>query len=90
VRRIRIVGSIRRESTASTSENRRHFIVISDMEAYHNGKEKGKASPEYQEETNFFIQMGILLLEFEVCSESIHNLPKKIACYNMEELEKWI
>lgn len=54
------------------------------MTIYQNKKIGSRTTPEIEEETDFFIQFGLILLEFEECSDQKDGIVTVIKNYRQE------
>ncbi len=55
-----------------------------------NTKSEGdRTSPEFEGEPDFFIHMGVVLLEIEECSIENKSYPTRETGYKKEDLQKW-
>ena len=59
------------------------------MKTYQENKEKRDRTSSESKEADFFICVGMLLLEFEECSDSENVTPTKVTSYKEEDLKKW-
>ena len=48
------------------------------MKIYQNNKNGKRTSPEFERGTDFFIPVGVFLLEIEECSESRNETERKL------------
>jgi hypothetical protein len=58
------------------------------MNIFQNGKIGDRSAPEFEEGVIVFIQMDVLLPEFEAWSQK-NCTPRGVTSYVKEELEKW-
>jgi hypothetical protein len=54
------------------------------MKTYQDNKNGDRTSPEFEEGADFFIPVGVILLEIEVCSEQNNGTVTAIMDYRKE------
>jgi hypothetical protein len=60
-----------------------------NMKTYQDNKNGGRTSPEFERELDFFIPVGVVLIEFEECSNEEKGMTTASTPYGKEVIEKW-
>jgi hypothetical protein len=59
------------------------------MQKYQENKNGDRTSPEFEREQDFFIPVGVVLIEVEECHNEKKDVSKANASYRKEVIEKW-